>query len=149
MAPFLFLIAVFAATYVADRFIVSGRIGLGLAGRIAMSAMLVLTGIAHFTSTDTMVQMMPDILPAKRALVYLTGVLELLAAAGLLWQRAAATVSLLLIVFFLAVFPANIAGSLKEIEMGGMEYGPVYLIFRIPLQFFFIWWAWFFGIEHS
>ncbi|HMO81236.1 MAG TPA: hypothetical protein PKD24_10635 [Pyrinomonadaceae bacterium] len=149
MAPLLVLLSVFAVVYLADRFILTGRIGLGFAGRIAMSAMLVLTGIAHFTSTDTMVQMMPDILPAKRELVYLTGVLELLAAGGLLWQRAAAIVSLLLIVFFLAVLPANIAGSLKEIEMGGMEYGPLYLIFRIPLQFFFIWWAWFFGVRRS
>jgi uncharacterized membrane protein len=149
MAPLLVLLSVFAVVYLADRFILTGRIGLGLAGRIAMAAMLILTGIAHFTSTDTMVQIMPDILPAKRELVYLTGVLELLAAAGLLWQKAAAIVSLLLIVFFLAVLPANIVGSLKAVEMGGMEYGPIYLIFRIPLQFFFIWWVWFFGVRRS
>jgi uncharacterized membrane protein len=47
-----------------------------------------------------------------------------------------------LIVFFILVLPANIAGSLKAVDFGGMNYGPLYLLFRIPLQVFFIWWVW-------
>jgi uncharacterized membrane protein len=53
----------------------------------------------------------------------------------------------LLIVFFIAVLPANVVGSIKQVQMGGMEYGTAYLWFRIPLQIFFIWWTWYFALR--
>jgi uncharacterized membrane protein len=109
--------------------------------------MLIATGIAHFTNTNEMIQMMPDFLPLKRETVYLTGVLELLAVIGLLIARTSKLTSVLLIIFFIAVLPANIAGSLKKVNFGGMEIGSVYLLFRIPLQILFIFWAYYFGIR--
>jgi len=45
----------------------------------------------------------------------------------------------MLIVFFIAILPANIAGSLKQVDYGGMESGAVNLLLRIPLQILFIW----------
>ena len=145
MAPLIFLIATFAVLYAVNRFLLSRRLTLSFIARASMAMMLIVTGISHFISTDEMVAMMPDFMPAKRELVYLTGVIELLAVIGLLWNRTARLASILLIVFFIAVLPANIAGSLKSVQFGGMEYGPLYLLFRVPLQIFFIWWVWYFG----
>ena len=51
-----------------------------LSGRIAMAAMLVVTGIAHFVFAEGMSLMLPDFVPYKFELVYFTGVLELMAA---------------------------------------------------------------------
>lgn len=147
MAPLIILVAVFGILHLTDLFALGGRIGLSLAGRAAMAAMLVATGISHFTSTEAMVAMMPDLLPAKRELVHFTGICELAAAVGLIWSKTARLASVLLIVFFVLVLPANIAGSLKSVNFGGMEYGPWYLLFRVPLQAFFIWWVWWFGIK--
>ena len=112
-----------------------------------MALMLVATGIAHFTSTDLMIEMMPEFLPAKREIVYFTGICELLAVIGLLWNKTAKLTSVLLIIFFLSILPANIVGSIKEVRLGGMENGVMYLLFRIPLQIFFILWAYYFGIR--
>lgn len=149
MAPLIILLVTFGLLYVLDRFVLGGRLGLSFAGRASMAAMLIATGIAHFTNTEQMVAMMPDFLPAKRELVYFTGACELLAVPGLLWKRTSRLASILLLVFFVLVLPANIAGSLKAVQFGGMEYGPLYLLFRIPLQLLFIWWVWFFGVRAS
>lgn len=147
MAPLIVLLTTFAFLTAVDKFLLGGRIGTSLAGRLAMSAMLLVTGIAHFTSTDAMVEMMPDLVPMKREMVYFTGVCELAAAVGLIWNRTSRLAAMMLIVFFIAVLPANIAGSLKQVDLGGMEYGPVYLLFRVPLQLFLIWWVYYFGLR--
>ena|SRR5690606_32015462 len=147
MAPLIFLLLTFAAVALADRYLLGRRVGLSMAGRIAMGVMLLVTGISHFTATETMVDMMPDMLPWKRELVYFTGICELLAIPGLIWERTRRLAAVLLIVFFIAVLPANVIGSLKQVQMGGMEYGTAYLLFRIPLQIFFIWWTWYFALR--
>jgi uncharacterized membrane protein len=147
MAPLIILLVFFVILYLADRFLLGRRLGLSFTGRAAMALMLVTTGISHFTNTEEMVAMMPDFLPAKREMIFFTGICELAGAVGLLWNKTVWLASVLLIIFFILVLPANIAGSLKSVQFGGMEYGPLYLLFRIPLQIFFIWWVWYFGIK--
>jgi uncharacterized membrane protein len=149
MAPLIILLVTFAVLYLIDRFALGGRLGLSFTGRAAMAVMLIATGVSHFTNTDEMVAMMPDMLPAGRGLVYFTGLCEFAAVAGLLWNKTSRLASILLIIFFVLVLPANIAGSLKGVRFGGMEYGPLYLLFRVPLQLLFIWWVWFFGVRRS
>lgn len=147
MAPLIILLVTFGVLYLVDRFALAGRLGLPFIGRASMAMMLIATGIAHFTNTDEMIAMMPDFMPAKREIVYFTGICELAAVVGLLWKRSARLASILLLIFFFLVLPANIAGSFKQVQLGGMEYGPLYLLFRIPLQIFFIWWVWYFGLR--
>ena len=147
MAPLIILLATFAVLYVIDRFVLRRRLGLSFIGRAAIAVMLIATGISHFTNTEELIAIMPDMMPAKRELVYFTGICELAAVPGLLWNKTARLASILLLIFFILVLPANIAGSFKSVNFGGMEYGPIYLLFRVPLQVFFIWWVWWFGIK--
>jgi uncharacterized membrane protein len=93
-----------------------------------------------------MVAMMPAILPYKLELVYITGIIEIMAAVGLLLKRFRQLTGVLLLIFLLAVLPANIVGAMKQLPAGGMEKGVVYLYFRIPLQFFFMAWVYYFAI---
>ena len=147
MAPLIFLLATFAALYLVNRFLLPRGLSPSLIGRAAMSVMLLVTGISHFTNTNEMIAMMPDLLPAKREIVYFTGVCELAAVIGLLVPKTAKLAAVLLIVFFIAVLPANVVGSIKQVQYGGMESGTLYLLFRIPLQVFFLWWTYYFGIR--
>src|SRR5688572_27283908 len=110
MAPLIVLLVTFGIVFLIDHFLLHSRLGLGFTGRVSMAVMLIVTGIAHFTNTAEMIEMMPDLLPAKLEIVYFTGVCELLAVVGLLWDKTAKLTAVLLIVFFLAVLPANIAG---------------------------------------
>lgn len=84
MAPLIILLATFCILYAIDRFALGRRLGLSLIGRASLAVMLIATGVSHFTNADPMVAMMPDFIPAKRELVYFTGICELAAAPGLL-----------------------------------------------------------------
>ena len=139
MAPLVFLLGTFAILYLLNRYFFDRRLSLSIIGRFAMAVMLTVTGVVHFTSTDWMMGMMPDALPYKRELVYFTGVCELAAVIGLLWERLSKLTSIMLIIFFVLVLPANIADALKN--------EPLYLLFRVPEQIFFIWWVWYFGLR--
>jgi uncharacterized membrane protein len=115
-----------------------------LSGRIAMSAMLVLTAVGHFLFTRGMAMMLPDFIPYRIELVYLTGFIELAAAIGLLLPKYSKTTAWLLIIFFIVLLPANIYAAIHHVNLQTAAFdgsGPEYLWFRIPLQLFFITWV--------
>ena len=147
MAPLIILLVAFVLLYSINRLVLNKKYSISIIGRVSLSLMLVATGIAHFTKTEEMIQMLPIFLPCKEGIIYATGFAEFLAAAGLLTKGFSRLTSILLIVFFLAILPANIVGSFNEVALGGMENGPSYLYFRIPLQLFFIAWTYYFGIR--
>ena len=132
-----------------NKFTLKVKFTLSFVGRAALAIMLIFTGIAHFTMTETLIQMLPDFIPLKKETVYLTGILEISASIGLLIQRLSKLTSILLIMFFLAILPANIVGSIKQVDFGGMAKGVSHLYFRIPLQLLFIFWTYYFGIRKN
>ena len=143
MKPPIVLIAVFLIASLILR-IIGKAPDYYLAARIAMAAMLVFTAIGHFAFTAGMSAMIPDIFPQKTALVYLTGLLEIIFAIGLLLPVYRTQVAWILIAFLILVLPANIKASLEHINYQTGEpngNGPAYLWFRIPLQIFFVLWV--------
>ncbi|HVV07544.1 MAG TPA: hypothetical protein VHC96_25130 [Puia sp.] len=145
MKPLIVLLASFLICFLIIRWS-NGRWDYRLSARIAMAIMLLFTAIAHFVFTRGMEMMLPAFVPLKKGLVYFTGVVEMAAAIGLLLNDWFANTGVLLIVFFMAMLPANIHAALHHIDhekatTGGK--GPNYLWFRVPLQFFFIAWVYF------
>ena len=121
-----------------------------LSGRIAMSVILVITAIGHVVYAKGMILMMPDVIPFKKEVVYLTGIIEFCAAVGLLIPRFQHFTAWLLILFLLFVLPANIHATLKHVDfITGTYTGPgvSYLWIRIPLQVIFIAWTYYFAIR--
>lgn len=115
-----------------------------LAGRIAMAAMMATTGIAHFVFAKGMALMLPDFIPYRFELVYFTGVLEMMAAIGLLLPKYRKLTGWLLIVFLVLIIPSNIYAAIKHVNLETATFdgdGPNYLWYRIPLQIFFIGWV--------
>jgi uncharacterized membrane protein len=120
------------------------------AGRGAFAIMLLFTGTSHFYLTEGMVMSMPPFFPAKEALVYFTGVLEIAFALALVLAKNKPLVATLLILFLVAVFPANVYAAMNNIDMENADRtgpGPSYLFFRAPLQLLFISWVYYFGIQ--
>lgn len=120
-----------------------------LSGRIAMAAMLVFTSVAHFVFSKGMVLMLPPFIPFKKLLVYLTGIVEIVAAVGLLIPATKYITAIVLIIFFVLLLPANIYASQKRINLEKADYsgnGLSYLWFRVPLQILFIGWVWYFAV---
>jgi uncharacterized membrane protein len=143
MKPLLVLILSFLIALGITR-LTNGQYEPMLSARIAMAIMLVFTSIAHFAFTRGMIMMMPAFIPFKKELVYGTGFIEVIAAAGLLipgWQHATGW---LLIVFFIILLPANINAAINHVDYqkGTMTgNGAAYLWFRVPLQLLFIGWV--------
>lgn len=111
--------------------------------RFALAAMFVFTGISHFAKTrHDMARMVPKRFPHPMLMVYLTGVFELLGAAGLIVPLTRIAASAALIVMLLCLFPANIRAACEGITIAGRRATP--LLWRTPMQVLFIgllWWA--------
>ena len=149
MKPLIVLLAVFMLTLLVIK-IWKGKWDLVLSGNIAMAAMMLFTSIGHFMFPKGMTLMLPAFLPFKETVVYLTGLIEILAAIGLLVPAWRQTTAWLLIIFFVLILPANIIAAVNhvDIEKGTLNGpGPAYLWFRIPLQLLFI--AWVYGFSLS
>jgi uncharacterized membrane protein len=95
--------------------------------RIGLALMFLLTGIAHFGlgRRDGLIAMVPPRLPRPDLLVTITGILELVGAAGLLlpatYRAAAVCLALLLVV----MFPANIYAARARVLVAGKPETPI------------------------
>jgi uncharacterized membrane protein len=149
MKPLIVLLAVFGIAVFALK-IATHNYDLALSARIAMSAMLLLTAAGHFVFTKGMTLMIPDFIPFKTAMVYLTGIIEILAAIGLLIPGLRVLTAWLLILFFVLLLPSNIKAAIKHIDYQKGTFdgsGLNYLWFRAPLQILFIAWIYFSSIR--
>lgn len=117
-------------------------VSLGRASRLGLALVMFVTGLTHFVQTDGMATLIPPSIPGGRQLIIITGVLEIAAGIGLLIESIARWTAGCLIVFFIAVFPANVWAALNYVEYGGHSIGPAYLLVRGPLQALLIIWSW-------
>jgi uncharacterized membrane protein len=148
MEPLIVLIGVFILSLGITR-LTNGNFNYSLSGRIAMSAMLLLTASGHFLFPKGMTAMLPGFVPFKKEMVFITGIIEIAAATGLLISSLQDSTAWFLIIFFILILPANISAAVKRIDyQKGTTDGPGlnYLWFRIPLQLLFISWVYFFAI---
>lgn len=150
MKPLIVLLLTYLVSLLATR-IINGDYNFLLSGNLAMSVMLLFTAIGHFLYTKGMVLMIPAFIPFKKELVYFTGMIEIAAAIGLLIPALRYLTAVLLIIFFILILSANINAAIHKVDyQKATVAGPGirYLWFRIPLQFFFIAWVAYFGLEH-
>ncbi len=149
MKPFIVLIVATIAAIVILK-LVKGKFEFALSARIGMSMMLLFTAIGHFIFTKGMSMMIPDFIPMKLEIIYLTGFLEILFAIGLVIPKFRLFTAWIIIVFFILMLPANIKASMEELnyQKGTFDgHGMIYLWFRIPLQIIFIAWVYFSSIK--
>jgi len=89
-------------------------------------------GVAHFVATEAEMRIVPPYIPWPRAAVLVSGVFELLGAAGLLWRptRRAAGIGLFLLT--LAVTPAHFYMLQRPELFASVPYWA--LVVRLPVQ---------------
>jgi uncharacterized membrane protein len=113
------------------------------AARVGLAAMLLFTSVAHFGALrHDLARMVPPRVPYAMGMVYFTGLCEIAGAIGLLVPRTRGAAAVALILFFLAILPANIHAARAGLTLGGTPVTP--LAARIPMQVLFIaltWWA--------
>jgi len=113
--------------------------------RISAAVMFLLIGFFHLMKPRKLTYMVEGMLPYPYLLVIITGIMEMLLGAGLLfpvtWNYAGWGLMLLLV----AMFPANIRVAVKQLPApGGLPAKPWYTWSRLlfqPVYILWIWWA--------
>ncbi|MDP9989579.1 putative membrane protein [Variovorax boronicumulans] len=103
-----------------------------VAGLVFVFLWFALGGVAHFVATEAEMRIVPPYIPWPRAAVLVSGVFELLGAAGLLWRptRRAAGIGLFLLT--LAVTPAHFYMLQRPELFPSVPYWA--LVVRLPVQ---------------
>ncbi len=103
-----------------------------LVGLAIVFAWFFIGGIAHFTATDTEMRIVPPYVPWPRAAVLVSGVFELLGAAGLLWLPTRRWAGAGLFALTLAVTPVHVYMLQRPDLFPAIPYWA--LMLRLPLQ---------------
>lgn len=110
-----------------------------------LAVMLLLTASAHFVPASVtvmpnhadLVRIVPPFLPYADALVYLTGVLELFGALGLVLTATRWAAGVSLATLFVLLLPANIYEAIADVSFAnGDQASPLWQ--RIPEQILYI-----------
>jgi uncharacterized membrane protein len=137
------MVLILVLPYLAHRLLPNRHMRDGRAYAAAGLGLLFLfTASGHFVQTGPMVQMLPGWVPAREALVYATGVLEIAIGLALFFPRARGAAAWAAAAVLVLFFPANVYAALNHVPFGGHAWGPVYLLVRAPLQVFILWWIW-------
>jgi uncharacterized membrane protein len=111
--------------------------------RYALAVMFVFTATTHFNKMKyDLIRMIPKYFPQPLLIVYITGALELLGAAGLLLPEFRRLVGICLIALLIGMFIANVNAAQRGVTLRGKPPTPLWL--RSPMQFLFIgllWWS--------
>jgi uncharacterized membrane protein len=102
------------------------------AGLAVVFAWFLIGGIAHFALTGTEMRIVPPWMPWPRAAVLVSGVFELLGAAGLLWRPTRQAACWGLFALTLAVTPAHFYMLQRPDLFPSVPYWA--LLARLPLQ---------------
>jgi uncharacterized membrane protein len=104
-----------------------------------LAALLTVTGSLHFLAPRPFASIVPDGLPHPTALVYASGVVELLCAFGLAVPRTRRVAGWTTAALFVAVFPANVQMALDSDGRSGLYQAGAWA--RLPVQVPLVLWA--------
>ena len=103
---------------------------------IIMTLLYIGVGINHIINPNWFIRIIPPILPFKIALVYISGIFEIILGSLLIFPKTRFIAGWGLILLLLAVYPANIYVALTNGK--AMDTTPMIAWIRLPFQFVFI-----------
>ena len=97
-------------------------------------------GVVHVTRPQFFLPIVPDWVPSPREVVIATGICEVFGAVGLLIPRARRWAGIMLALYSVCVFPANIKHAIHDLSTGtGLGWG--YHGPRLLFQPVIVWWC--------
>lgn len=109
-----------------------GRSRLKLVGVAFVFLWFFIGGIAHFAATEIEMRIVPPWVPWPRAAVLVSGVFELLGAAGLLWRPSRRAAGIGLIMLTIAVTPCHVYMLQRPDLFAAVPVWALWL--RLPMQ---------------
>ncbi len=110
--------------------------------RVLLAAVMAVAGVAHLVNTAEFLGQLPSWVPARDAVIIVSGGVELGFAAALLFapHRLRPLVGVALAAFFVAVFPGNVYQWLAGTDAFGLDTDRERLL-RLPFQPVLVLWA--------
>lgn len=99
---------------------------------------MMFAGIMHFVIPQFYIRIVPPILPAKAAIVAISGIAELVLGALLIVPHTAHLAAWGLIALLVAVYPANIYMAIEADRFRDVASSNLFHVIRLPLQFVMI-----------
>jgi uncharacterized membrane protein len=109
--------------------------------RVAMVVFYAGAGAAHFAFVDKFVLIVPDWVPFPRETIWFTGICEIAGAVALLVPRLRRVAGVMLALYAVCVFPANIKHAVDGIHLPPVPDGWWYHGPRLAFQPVLVWWA--------
>ncbi|MBP6013386.1 MAG: DoxX family protein [Alphaproteobacteria bacterium] len=113
--------------------------------RYILAAAYGFVGIVHLRSPEVFLPIVPDWVPFPRETVLLTGAAEIAGAVALLTTRLRYAAGVMLALYAVCVFPANVKHAMEDIMIGGTRLSWWYHGPRLAFQPVIVWWALFCG----
>ena len=113
--------------------------------RWALAIFYGIAGVIHLRSPAAFLPIVPSWVPWPYEVVLVTGVLEMAGAVALLIPRLRWIAAIMLALYAVAVFPANIKHAVDQVDVAGLPSGWWYHAPRFALQPVLVWWALFSG----
>jgi uncharacterized membrane protein len=113
--------------------------------RYVLAAAYFFVGVVHLRAPDVFLPIMPEWVPFPRETVLLTGVCEIAGAVALLTQRLRYAAGVMLALYAVCVYPANIKHALDGVAIGGTQLSWWYHAPRLAFQPVIVWWSLFCG----
>lgn len=114
------------------------------AARLAMLGVTVLfygaAGVVHLASPDAFLPIVPDWVPEPRTVVLATGACEVAGAAGLLTRRYRGLAGVMLALYAVCVYPANVKHAMQNIDVPQLPRSWWYHGPRLLAQPVIAWW---------
>jgi uncharacterized membrane protein len=106
-----------------------------------MAAFFIGGFVLHVTAVDALVAITPGWVPFPREVAIVTGFIELVGAIGLLVPRLRHAAGILLALYILAVWPANMKHAFEHVIVPPIPDSWWYHAPRLALQPVLAWWA--------
>ena len=107
------------------------------ATRVGLAVMFCFTAVAHFNAMRRdLANMVPSWVPNPALVVLVTGICEVTGAIGLLIPQTRPVAAIALVLFLIAVFPANVHAAKAGVTLRGKPATP--LLPRTLMQLLFI-----------
>ena len=113
--------------------------------RWLLAAIYIAFGVVHLRSAPGFLSIMPAWVPYPLEVVLFTGVCEILGGLGLLVPRLRWISGVMLALYAVCVYPANLHHAFGQVAVGGLPSSWWYHGPRLAFQPVFVWWALFAG----
>ena len=113
--------------------------------RWLLIAIYLFAGIAHVRTPGFFMRIVPAWVPWPEQIVILTGLCEIAGAIGLIPPRLRRCAGIMLALYAVCVFPANIKHALDYAHTGRNALGWLYHVPRLAFQPVIVWWSLFAG----